>query len=176
MTGWNAIRSHLHHGLGRQAYNVGKADEAVEHFLELLVGAGVQGDEAAGEESWLDDFGLAWEVRLCSARSAGGRADALNTVQHLGADADRIVAERGLKLQATIFDAKDAHVRILQNGDVSAVEVDSASEAWKDLETDFLASGFVGQKKPLSLSKAGKGNEAVVGGGSGFPSLVAECC
>lgn len=60
-TTWDGIRSHLHYGLGRQAYNVGKADEAVEHFLELLVGGGEHTGE--GEESWLDDFGLAWEVR-----------------------------------------------------------------------------------------------------------------
>lgn len=93
-------------------------------------------------------------------------------MQHLGANADRIVADRGLKLHATIFDAKDAHVRIRQNGDVSAVEADN--DAWKALETEFLASGFAGKRKPLSLSKAGHRNEAVVGGTAYSSCFVAE--
>lgn len=41
---------------------MGKADEAVGHFLELLVSEGESMDEAGAEENWLDDFGLAWEV------------------------------------------------------------------------------------------------------------------
>lgn len=66
---WSAIRTHLHHGLGRQAYNVGRAEEAVGHFLQLLEGQSAAGGEAegagaGGEGDWVDDFRLAWEVRF----------------------------------------------------------------------------------------------------------------
>lgn len=62
--GWNAIRSHCFRGLGRQAYNAGKAVEAVEFFLELPEKEEEGGNfgEREEEESWLEDFGLAWEV------------------------------------------------------------------------------------------------------------------
>ncbi|KAL8283651.1 hypothetical protein RQP46_005446 [Phenoliferia psychrophenolica] len=144
IAGWGAIRAHLRHGLGRQAYNVGKSDEAVEHFLELLVGADVRGDDDGGEPSWLEDFGLAWE--------------------HLGADAPRVVGERNLKLHATIFDAKHAHVRIPQSGEALDKSL-TAAAAWADLERDFLQFGFSGPaaRRPAKLVKVGSGNEAVVG-------------
>ncbi|KAK4704695.1 trafficking protein particle complex subunit 8, partial [Phenoliferia sp. Uapishka_3] len=141
ISGWNAIRSHLHHGLGRQAYNVGKSEDAIEHFLELLAGA-EGGGESGGEQSWLDDFGLAWE--------------------HLGDEAPRIVAERNLKLHATIFDAKYATVRIPQGSEL--IGKDNSPEEWSKLESEFLQHGFPGSaKKPPSLVKVGDGNQAVVG-------------
>lgn len=82
---WTAIRSHVYHGLGRQAYSSGKPEEAIEHFLELLVGdsnqrslvgeyddeTNAQGDtEVGGDVSCLEDFTLAWEVRYNSIRLA----------------------------------------------------------------------------------------------------------
>lgn len=162
-SGWTAIRSHLHHGLGRQAYNVGKSDEAVAHFLELLVGADAEaGDDDGGEQSWLDDFGLAWEVRFFSAAPSTMSADQSTCSQHLGADAPRVVAERNLQLHATIFDARHAHVRIPQSGD--AVDKGPTGDAWAALEREFLQFGFPGPaRKPATLVKVGVGNEAVVG-------------
>lgn len=64
---WSAIRAHIHHSLGRQSYNVGNSDDALQHFLELLVGRDV-GQADSVELGWLDDFALAWEVSLFPSR------------------------------------------------------------------------------------------------------------
>ncbi|KAI5480856.1 (transport protein particle) complex protein Trs85 [Pseudohyphozyma bogoriensis] len=117
MRGWKAIRSHVHHSLGRQTYNVGKSDDAVEQFLELLVGAG--DGEGGDDEAWLDDFGMAWE--------------------HLGPEgAARVVKERDLKLHVTIFDPKDAAIRVRSSGGVEG------GEGWETVDKEFgLGSAVV---------------------------------
>ncbi|GAA6061352.1 hypothetical protein JCM10212_004833 [Sporobolomyces blumeae] len=77
-TTFSSIRSHLHHSLGRQAYNVGDSIDALFHFVQLLVptpssavptGQGDEGELGQGggaggaepSDDWLDDFSLAWE-------------------------------------------------------------------------------------------------------------------
>lgn len=62
--GWDGIRSHCYRGLARQAYNAGRAEQAIEYFLELPLGSGLSPEEETVEVSWLDDFALAWEVSL----------------------------------------------------------------------------------------------------------------
>ncbi|ORY80223.1 ER-golgi trafficking TRAPP I complex 85 kDa subunit-domain-containing protein [Leucosporidium creatinivorum] len=143
LSSWSAIRSHLHHGLGRQAYNVGKAGDAVQHFLELLKGkemgeAGVGGGGGGGgEEDWLDDFGLAWE--------------------HLGPTAPQLLAERNLSLPITIFDPKETRVRVLESGNVSVG--DAKAVEWRELEEVVLGKG--GRKRGGKEEQEGR--EAVVG-------------
>lgn len=85
------------------------------------------------------------------------------TSQHLGPDAPRVVAERDIKLHATIFDAKHAHVRLTQSGQL--VGKDTTGAEWATLESDFLMNGFgAREKRPAALIETGTGNEAIVGG------------
>lgn len=136
LTGWSSVRSHLHHSLGRQAYNVGKSDDAVEHFLQLLVGAG---DGAAVGDDWLDDFALAWE--------------------HLGPDeAGRVMDERGLVFPVTVFAASDTQIQVLARDGI-AVE-DAADPAWAGLAAELLPAVATLRK---GATAAVKTLEAVVG-------------
>lgn len=58
---WSSIEGYIHQGLGRQAYHLGKSEEAIEHFLALLShAAGEESDE--GDEGAWDDFRLAYQV------------------------------------------------------------------------------------------------------------------
>lgn len=65
---WFAIQNHLHQALGRQAYNLGRSDEALVYYLSLLGKAEQEGDVETGEDDqgvW-DDFKLALDVsHLC---------------------------------------------------------------------------------------------------------------
>lgn len=60
---WQLIESQIHQALGRQAYHLGRPDEALTHFLALLAHSeGEESDE--GDQGAWDDFKLAYEVRL----------------------------------------------------------------------------------------------------------------
>ena len=71
---WFAIQNHLHQALGRQAYNLGRSDEALVYYLSLLGKAEQEGDVETGEDDqgvW-DDFKLALDVShlfIISART-----------------------------------------------------------------------------------------------------------
>ncbi|KAM0755961.1 hypothetical protein T439DRAFT_376232 [Meredithblackwellia eburnea MCA 4105] len=146
-TGWTAIRSHLHHSLAQQSYNVGQNLSAVEHFLNLLVGIEHRsfGYKNDGEESWLEDFGLAWE--------------ALGQVSV--EERDRVVRERGVGLPVRVFEAKSAKIRVMQSGEMESGEGDA--EVWTKLEKDVLEFGFEKSKRPAALLQGGIVNEVVVG-------------
>ena len=150
--GWDAIRSHAYRGLARQAYNAGHADKAIEYFLELPLGSGLSGEE--GEEDWLDDFALAWEVRLVFSQ-CWKETDEVE--QNLGDSAERIVDERQLKLQTTIFDANHAVVRLNTRTE------DRATFA-------TLESEFCSHLKIVSLPKSALENVAIQGGAFVIPS------
>ena len=135
---WLAIRTYMHHSLARQAYTVGDALDAVEHFLELLVGSAAAAmmdptamTTAAGAAAetttltlsagdWLDDFALAYSL--------------------LGDDADRLVSERGIHLPIRLFDAQNA--KLAEPGAASAAShaqgAPAVTLAWDELEQDML--------------------------------------
>lgn len=131
---WLAIRTYMHHSLARQAYTVGNALDAVEHFLELLVGSAAldpttaataeatttmsAGDSAAGGD-WLDDFALAYSL--------------------LGDDADRLVSERGIHLPIRLFDAQNARLAVPGTASgTSYAGAHTVTLTWDALEQDML--------------------------------------
>lgn len=64
MSDWSSARNHLEQVLGRQAYNTGHAEQALQHFINLLsVRGNVQeGGDTETCQGILDDFKLAWDV------------------------------------------------------------------------------------------------------------------
>ena len=134
---WLAIRTYMHHSLARQAYTVGDALDAVEHFLELLVGSAAAAMDPTGMTTaagaaaetttltlsagdWLDDFALAYSL--------------------LGDDADRLVSERGIHLPIRLFDAQNA-ILAEPGADSAASHTQGAPAvtlAWDELEQDML--------------------------------------
>jgi len=140
LSGWSSVRTHLHHSLGRQAYNVGRSADAVEHFLQLLVGAGGDGSGAGIGEDWLDDFALAWE--------------------HLGPDeAAKFVAEKGLALPVRVFAAEEAQVKVVARDSIAPE--DAADTVWGQLAEGLVPSANV--YKAPGGKVAAKKHEAVVG-------------
>ncbi|BGP21457.1 (transport protein particle) complex protein Trs85 [Rhodotorula toruloides] len=126
---WLAIRTHIHHSLARQAYTVGSAFEAIENFLQLLVGvdsASTGAGEAGGEGvDWLDDFALAFSLL--------GEPE----------EAARRVKERGISLPIKLFDAQNARVKVgsVSAAGASASGSSSAAEdekVWKAMTDEML--------------------------------------
>ncbi|GAA5918451.1 hypothetical protein JCM1841_003975 [Sporobolomyces salmonicolor] len=138
LTSFTAIRTHLHHNLARQSYNVGLAPQALAHFLELLAGEPAGGDGGReGQVDWLEDFGLAWE--------------------HLGDKAQEVVTEKGLRLPMKLFEAKKAGVRVGGAGQ------EETSEGWEGLEGEMLRKGAWEGKRPARLEGRLEKGEAIVG-------------
>ncbi|GAA5861311.1 hypothetical protein JCM1840_005328 [Sporobolomyces johnsonii] len=139
LTSFTAIRTHLHHNLARQSYNVGLAPQALAHFLQLLAGEPAGGDCGGreGQVEWLEDFGLAWE--------------------HLGERADEVVRERGLRLPVKLFEAKKAGVRVGGAGQ------EGESGGWEGLEGEMLRMGAWEGKRPARLEGRLEKGEAIVG-------------
>ncbi|KAM0793278.1 hypothetical protein ACM66B_000739 [Microbotryomycetes sp. NB124-2] len=135
---WTGIRDHLHHGLGRQAYNVGRSLEATEQFLQLLVGqVAVESDDVTDPE-WLDDFALAWE--------------------HLGDEADEIAAQRRLALPVRLFDVD--HIKVRTTSANSEID-DSTDEAWASL-ADQMSTQWPARDRPPSLHVRHDDSEVIV--------------
>lgn len=71
---FKSIRSHLHHSLGVQAYNLGKPLEAIREFLKLLETTETEEEEGQGQVDWLEDFELAWDLFV---QQGGGELEGL---------------------------------------------------------------------------------------------------
>ena len=134
--------------LGRQAFNDGKAEIALMHFLRVLVETS-DADNAAESRDFLDDIELAWA--------------------RLGDNADDLSKSAGFALPNRIFDAKRTavHVEIL-----NPAIIRSDTDAWSSLEKTFLEVGFpyvtagsiTPMKRPLSLMDDATSNVVIVGG------------
>jgi hypothetical protein len=168
---WLAIRTHIHHSLARQAYTVGSASEAIENFLQLLVGADSTstsaGDASGDGVDWLDDFALAFSLL--------GEPD----------DAARKVRERGITLPVKLFDAQNARIKV---GSVSAAGASASvglgaveeEKVWKDMEAEMLRTGEwtpgAGGKKPQprALVYRGEGLSTSRGAAGGVEAVIGE--
>ena len=117
---WQASRDHLDQMLGQQAYNTGKPDQAVQHFIRLLHGTISTSirDDIENEQQVLDDFRLAWEA--------------------LKDRAEVLTLPAPLQLPMTIFD-KAKTVLTAKRG---AVYQDPSTAIWKSLEEIFLSQGY----------------------------------
>lgn len=141
--GWILAQNHLEETLGQQAYNLGHSEQAILHFAGLLTRAGADFDEASelADESFLDDFRLAWDV--------------------LGGRADQMAIHHSVALKDPLFDIATCE---LEQGSVTA----QLDDEWKDLEQRFLATGFSavhsGSDIPQSLLPRSSGVVAVAGG------------
>lgn len=145
---WIDFRNHLERMLGRQAFNDGKAEVALMHFLRVLVEAS-DADNAAESRDFLDDIELAWA--------------------RLGDSADDVSKSAGFTLPSKIFDVKRTavHVEIL-----NPAVIRSDTDAWSSLEKTFLEVGFpytpagssAPTKRPLSLMDDATSNVVIVGG------------
>lgn len=134
--------------LGRLAFNDGKADIALMHFLRIVV-SNSDGDSANEAQDFLDDIQLAWE--------------------RLGDSADALAEASGFTLPEALFDKKRTKIRagVL---DLSAIRSDA--EMWSSLEQQLLDRGFpytpddsaTQIKRPASLLGDATLNRVTVGG------------
>ena len=127
---WAAARNHLEHALGRQAYNTGQSEQAIQHFVRLLAkhdiaaetpftaenGATDDSGSGQSDESFLDDFKLAWDL--------------------LGERADEVARELDLALPGPVFDVKATTIV------TTAQNVDAQDPAIRILEAQFLERGY----------------------------------
>ncbi|KAK4054931.1 hypothetical protein OIV83_000855 [Microbotryomycetes sp. JL201] len=134
---WTGIRGHLYHGLGRQAYSVGRSIEAAEQFLQLLVGQAAVESEDLYESDWLDDFALAWT--------------------QLGPQADEMAAQRKVTLPITLFSAEQAKIRTTRED----CSVDQSDEAWTRL-ADEMSAQWPFLARPANLNAPSEGNKVVL--------------
>jgi len=135
--------------LGQQAFNDGKADIALMHFLRILVKKSEE-DNTSKSRDFLDDIELAWA--------------------RLGNDADKITKSLAFGLPAKVFDIKGTaiHAEVF-----NPAAIRSDSDAWLSLEQKFLEIGFpyipagstVPTKRPLSLLDNVTSNVVLIGGG-----------
>ncbi|GAA5866902.1 hypothetical protein JCM3774_004598 [Rhodotorula dairenensis] len=186
---WLSIRTYMHHSLARQAYTVGDALDAVEHFLQLLVGnppypsdrrvdanldpaavPATMGDgDVDGGGDWLDDFALAYSL--------------------LGDDADRLVRERGVRLPIRLFDAQNARLSSAASGSAAAAATTAATAVvprgdtvlpeWARLERDMLRrakwqNGTSTKRRPRTLSHRVPPVPGVAGSSSGSAAAAAS--
>lgn len=106
--------------LGRQAFNDGKPDIALIHFLRIFVDTHSNEESAIDEsQDFLDDIQLAWNS--------------------LGAGADEVARTAGLSLPEPVFDITRTaiHSQIL-----NPAAIRSDTEAWQSLDKQFVESGF----------------------------------
>ncbi|BGP28622.1 hypothetical protein JCM10296v2_000358 [Rhodotorula toruloides] len=168
---WLSIRTHIHHSLARQAYTVGSAFEAIEDFLQLLVGAEsastAAGDAGGDGVDWLDDFALAFSLL--------GEPE----------EAARRVKERGISLPVKLFDAQNARVKV---GSVSAAGASASGGAsaaedekvWKSMTDEMLRlvqwASNVGRKKvpPRALVYRGEGLSTSRGAAGDVEAVIGE--
>lgn len=153
---WISFRNHLEHMLGRQAYNDGKPEIALRHFLRILV-EHCEGDDASADQDFLDDLELAWS--------------------RLGDTADQMSVSEGFTLPRTVFDPSRTAIRVKA---LNPAAIRSDMEAWTSLEQTFLDKGFpyVPEgaqnpiKRPSSLLDDASINIAITGGTSRSPPFV----
>lgn len=168
---WLAIRTHIHHSLARQAYTVGSALEAIDNFLQLLVGADspstAVGDAGGDGIDWLDDFALAFSLL--------GEPE----------EAARRVKERGITLPVKLFDAQEARVKV---GSVSAAGASASGgasaaedeEVWKAMTDEMLRLGGwapdegVKKARPRALVYRGEGLSTSRGAAGEVEAVVGE--
>lgn len=174
-TTFEAIKTHLHHSLARQAYNASQPLDSITHYLQLLStrppsttssdpsaafdGDGEEGVNASiGEEvalDWLDDFSLAWE--LLGTGGGGGQARA-----------EELARDAGLKeLPVRLFESGNVNVtRRVGGGGSDDGEVGGEKE-WEELEK------LMGEGGNAKASLKGKmhENQALLGG-----EPTSACC
>ncbi|BGO99248.1 hypothetical protein NBRC10513v2_000352 [Rhodotorula toruloides] len=168
---WLSIRTHIHHSLARQAYTVGSAFEAIDNFLQLLVGADsastAAGDAGGDGVDWLDDFALAFSLL--------GEPE----------EAARRVKERGISLPVKLFDAQTARVKV---GSVNAAGASASGGAnvaedekiWKAMTDEMLRLGEwatdEGGKKvrPRALVYRGEGLSTSRGAAGEVEAVIGE--
>ena len=147
---WLASRRHLDYTLGRQAYNNGQSDQAIQHFVKLLSGYPLDSSDAeeGDDQGFLDDFTLAWTA--------------------LGEGADLAATSSNLVLPEPIFD-KTETVLISSADSENGTKTDAI--AWTTLEKEFLDCGFPYQtaggevrKRPDSLLPNEVTKNLIVGG------------
>lgn len=145
---WIDFRNHLELMLGQQAFNDGKADIALMHFLRNLVKKS-EADNSSESRDFLDDIELAWA--------------------RLGTDADDMAKSSGLCLPEKVFDIKRTaiHAEVF-----NPAAIRSDSDAWLSLEQSFIEVGFpytpagstVAIKRPHSLLDNATSNVVLIGG------------
>lgn len=145
---WVDFRNHLERMLGRQAYNDGKPEVALVHFLRIILQHS-EGEEGSADQDFLDDLQLAWT--------------------RLGDNADQISASERLRLSESIFETSQTTIRAEI---LNPAAVRSDMEAWVSLEQAFLDTGYPyvdGEsdkpvKRPFTLLDDVSTNVVITGG------------
>jgi hypothetical protein len=149
---WQSSRRHMEHLLGRQAYNIGHPEQAIKHFISILSDHNTSRNEdeaTADDQSFLDDFSLAWEA--------------------LGEKADEIAQNMDLKLPMPLFKVDATYLAVAGE---SRNTTGNTPDVLSQLEQDFLHYGYPyttsdgeTRKKPptllqdLSITKVAVGGE-----------------
>ncbi|KAL7419589.1 hypothetical protein Q5752_005501 [Cryptotrichosporon argae] len=146
---WTAARDRIEYSLGRQAYTLGQADVAVEHFLRLLQR---EDTGAAGSQGMvLEDLALAYEVRAVIVQQAEGLAQIAKRAVLINQQlvAHRDLHERAkdkLALPTPVFDVNKTRI-VVPSDNVA----EGSAQRWADLESRALSTWDRKGKRPAKL-------------------------
>lgn len=153
---WTLVEDHVEHELGRQAYNDGNSEQAIEHYVTLLRSS--EGANVAPHQVYLEEF--------------------LTALKYSGRDVTELVEERKLQLPSSFFDSSKSSIQIYpswetEGGSIARGTADESllvdDDHWTPLEERFLATGYPDnqlsqtgkkRKRPLTLAKDSDENVA----------------
>lgn len=144
---WTMIRTHVEHELGKQAFNDGNSEYAIEHFLRTITPL----PDWTGSDSTTDGSRRALHDMYFN--------DLISAYKSLGVE-----HRKPAEFPQPIFDVSLSRIRT-ERPSSHDLQLESDS-AWEALESRFLANGFAEGKAPLSLRSDTKRNFTSVGGES----------
>lgn len=162
---WPLIESYIHQALGRQAYNLGQSEQALEHFLALLAHAAREDSDEGGQGAWAD-LKQAYDVSSLTTSHVAD-PDVPCTTQSLGSRAEDVLADRQSFFKQPIFDVKVSRISFESQESINSMQDSIAAKPDVEaLETLMLSTGFQDDPKsaPTAFNQGRSGNIAGVSG------------